>query len=243
MKPILSVLFFILVFSTSGYSQKNKTFKWADDCCEYEGSYDPSKVTEAQLKNTFNLFFWGYTLETRQCAFELKNVGKLNIDSLTNEYARKTLQVSNLKILEGEYWENLRKDVIKQLNQEFYAKKITLLAHADPSILLTYSGRDSCLIKYGNAIAAGGDLILEAWRELLEDQCSRNADPGRLRREFDEQYNSSDKYKYALVELLTFGWWNCINHSIEYTYLKYTDAYPKFKDEFTHIKELGCGCD
>ena len=242
MKSKLTLVLFISL-PLSVNSQSFKTYTWADDCCEYEGKYDPNKVTEIQLRNTFNLYYWGYSLDTKQSAFQLKDVAKLNADSLANEYARKTIQITNLDIIPGKYWDNYRKDKLKEFNQVYYRKRLTILAHTDPTVLLTYNTKDSCIRYYGRAIAMGGDSLLAAWKDLLEAQCAKNAYPEKLRAKFADMYNSPDRGIYAAMEVINFGWWNCVNRTVEYTSQTHTDANKKFRDAFINVKELGCGCD
>ncbi|MEZ5422282.1 MAG: hypothetical protein R2682_04220 [Pyrinomonadaceae bacterium] len=76
--------------------------------------------------------------------------------------------------------------------------------------------------------------MLNAWRALTEEQAKKNADPARIRREYEAQLASSDRMKFALVEVMTFGWWNCANESIDYVQYDETQE-RELEKQFTNI--------
>jgi len=81
--------------------------------------------------------------------------------------------------------------------------------------------------------------MIEAWFYLNELMKSKNADPERVQRNFDERFNSKNKFDYARLELLTFGWWNNTNHLI--FHLSETGEFEsEFKNLFIKVK---CECD
>ena len=60
-----------------------------------------------------------------------------------------------------------------------------------------------------------------------------------LQQRFDERYASADRDKWALIEVLSFGWWNCVNSSIPYVD---SDGTPEqeFKKLFVKVVEKDC---
>lgn len=60
-----------------------------------------------------------------------------------------------------------------------------------------------------------------------------------MQRIFEEQYASPDRMKFALVEVMTFGWWNCANKAIKY--VDYDGSQEReFRKLFIRVKTISC---
>jgi hypothetical protein len=89
-----------------------------------------------------------------------------------------------------------------------------MLAYTEPKNLANYKGAEACKVKFAEPIMAGGDTLLTAWRKQNEIARANNGDPERVRKEFEAELASPQKFEYARLEMLTFGWWNCVNATI-----------------------------
>ena len=78
-----------------------------------------------------------------------------------------------------------------------------------------------------------------AWREVNEESRTKNADPERLKRIFESQMRSPDRMRYALLEVMTFGWSNCANELIEYVVHDETPP-EEYKKLFTKVRTIKC---
>jgi hypothetical protein len=194
---------------------QNKTFTWQDELCEYRGSYDSKKYTEQQLTDTYKLVN-GYELGLNYNAavFRLDAIPELDVNELDREYKEKRQIILSLKIINSPYWEAVRKAKLSELEQYYALSRPTLLAYTEPKNLKDYKGAEECKIKFAEPIMAGGSKLLTAWRKQNEIARTRNGDPERVRKEFEAQLASPRKYEYARLEMLTFGWWNCVNATI-----------------------------
>jgi hypothetical protein len=105
--------------------------------------------------------------------------------------------------------------------------------------LLEFRESGSCEKAYAEPLRTGGEPLLVAWRKVNEDSRARNADPDRLRRIFDEQNASPDRLKFARVEVMMFGWWNCANALIPYVE---QDGTPEreFRKLFVRVRTIRC---
>ena len=208
----------VLVLFSVDVSAQTKKFKWETELCEFEGTYDSTKYTEAQIKNTQMLVSSAghIPLETDATVWKFEDIEKLDVEALDKEYKTKHAELKNLDIVKTEFFENLRQSKLKEMEQVYKLSKATMLGYKNPVALKEYTPAEACIIKYANPLIAGGDSLLEIWREVNLASQSRNASPEHLRQRFDKQSNSPDKLKYAQVEVMNFGWWNCANETIEY---------------------------
>lgn len=229
----------LTIFAFSGNAQ-TRTFKWSDELCDYSGTYNSRKYTEAQLRNTVRLWMpGGFSLETSATVFKPEDLPTLNLAALDAEYKAKSGELANLDIVKTPYWEALRKAKLAEMKQVYELSRLTIQGHRNPKVLNELVGSNECKKKYAAPLIAGGDALLTAWRTLNEQHRKINADPERLRRIFDRQYSSPDRMKYALVEVMTFGWWNCANQAIKY--VEYDGSQEReYKKLFIRVKTVRC---
>lgn len=234
----ISLIFILFIIQVFAFAQAN-TFKWNDEMCLYEGSFNSAKYSSEQLENTYKLWFSSdFILETESTAWTIDEVKKLSIDELDNEFQSKYNILKNLDIVNVKYWKTLKENQLKELEQVYNLKKVTILAYRNPSVLKDYALADSCLNKYLPALLDGGEKLLLTWKTLNEEKRRFNANPERLRGIFMTQYASPDKYKYARLEIMSFGWWNCANNSI--AYVNHDIEAEMFKKLFVKITKEEC---
>lgn len=238
MKPALLLL--ILLMSL-GVSAQVKTFKWDTEMCSFSGTYDVSKYTEAQLRNTSKLFKGAYSLTTYPSVFKYEDIANLDPIGLENEFKQKHGELKSLDIVRSPYWESARQAQLRELEQVYRLRSIKMRAYHDPAALREYTAAPACNIKYAEPLIAGGDSLLNVWRELNVESRKRNADPERLRRRFEAELASEDRFKFAFVEVLAFGWGNCANASIDYVEAGNDGtAQEEFEKLFKRVKTVYC---
>ncbi|KXK00714.1 MAG: hypothetical protein UZ17_ACD001002057 [Acidobacteria bacterium OLB17] len=213
------------------------TFKWETELCEMTGTYNSKKVSKRRLTDTVKLMRQYSTLglDTRATVFKPEDLPSLDLAELDAEYKRKSSEVASLQVIASPYWQRQQQAKLTELKQSYELSRATMRAYTDPRALLEYPGVDQCKTKYARPLVTGGDALLNAWRIVNEDSRKKNADPTRLRKEFEWQLASSDRMKYALVEVMAFGWWNCANESIDY--VQYDGSQEReFEKQFKHIR-------
>jgi hypothetical protein len=237
LSSILLTLF--VAFAAADTRAQTRVFKWSDESCEFEARYNTKLHSERALRDTLKLIQPGsFYLQTEATAWTYDAIPKLSIAALDREYREKTAQLKALKLVSDPYFEGLRQRKLAEMEKVYRLSSVTIRAYADRSALGGYNA-GSCSSLYARPIASGGDTLINAWRRVNEDSRKKNADPERLRRIFDEQNASPDRERYALVEVMMFGWWNCANARIAAS--ENSDADNRaFRKLFTRVKTVRC---
>ena len=230
----------IILLSGLSVAGQNRILKWSDALCEYQGTYNSRKYTAAQLRGTLRLFWPGeFSLSTNTSVFSPEDIPKLNISALDQEYKTLSAALKGLNIVKTTYWENQRQMKLREIEQVYVLSRISMQAYKDPVFLNKYAGAESCKLTYASPLIAGGEPLLTVWRQVNAASRSKNGDPESVRRKFEEQYKSPDRMKFALVEVLTFGWWNCANEYIKY--VEYDGSQEQeFEKLFVRVKKIHC---
>jgi hypothetical protein len=232
----------LFLFSAVVIPAQLRTFRWNDVLCEFEGTYDSKKYTDAQLRSTMKLFEPGeLRMEYNATVWKYEDIAKLDIAALDREFQQKTAAVKALNIVKVPYWENVRQAKLKEIEQIYRLSRVTMQAYAEPAALRGYTRAADCKTKYAESIIAGGDSLLKTWLEVNTESRRNNADPATVKRTFDEQNASPDRLNFALVETMSFGWWNCANAQIEYDDAASDGRHEtEFRKLFTRVREIGC---
>lgn len=238
MKKLLTSCILLLPFISRA---QVKTFQWNDGVCEMKSYYDSKKYTARQLEQTCKLWQeMTLTLNTDATAFNLEKLYAISLDSLVKEYREVKTALVRMDIVRQPYWENLRKAKLRQVDQEYALKKVTIESYKNPEALRTYTKAAKCQQQYADALIAGGETLLSTWEALIEEKCKHNGSPENLRREFREQNASPRRLEYARMCVTTFGWWNCANDSIEYVDANSMAQNERFRKLFSKTVNLSC---
>jgi hypothetical protein len=236
---IISIV--ILLSAALTAAAQTRTFRWDDELCRYSGTYDAKRFSEASLQNTLKLAAMGghIPLSTSSTVFKFADIDTLDVHALDREYEKKSAELRSLEIVPVPYWETFRNRRLKEMEQAYRLNRVTMLAYKDPRSLLTYSDAPACTLKYARPLVSGGEDLLIAWRGLNEQLKKRNGDPDRLQRIYEEQMASPDRERYAMIEVITFGWSNCANGLIDHV-AGDDVAVREFKKLFKRVRTIEC---
>jgi hypothetical protein len=205
------------------------TYSWDSEMCHYTGRYNPRRYSKEALDNAYQLLYGSAMLTTNTSVFRPEDVNKLHLDSLTAEYTRNLRQYRTMRLLPQPLWQKLRQQSLQELEDDYRAKKLYIEAFADPAVLLADPMSANCQ-RYIQGLAAHRDsLVLRDWQRFVEEQKQRNGYDTYSER-YNREFNSPDRLLYAKIDLLTFGWWNCMNASI-----RRVQPTEKMFDEFTRL--------
>lgn len=238
LKTLPVVLLFLVVTANS----QTKTFRYDTGICQITAGYNSKRYTEIQLRNTLKLvqgseFQMGYD----SMVWKYEDIYGLSISNLDNEYKQKSAALKALEIVKTPYWEALRREKLDEMAQIYKLSRITQKAYMNPHALREYDGAHSCKTKYAEPLIAGGESLLKIWTEVNKNSQKKNGDPERLQRKFDQEYESENPYKFAIVETMMFGWWNCANSFIDREEKSSNgSAENEFRKLFIRVKEV---CD
>ena len=240
MKVLISLL---LVVAALGVSAQNRTFKWNDELCEFQGTYDSKKYDEVVLRNTLKLLSHdGFRLSsTGAYVWNFDEIARLDPRKVETEYKEIVDALERLKYVSTPYTDEIKRQKLVEARQLYQLVRTTMAAYTKPEVIRNYKGAEACKLKFGEPIIAGGDDLIAAWRKVNLDSRSKNSDPARLQRRFDEQNASPDRLKFALVETMSFGWWNCANAEIKRSDVSMSDRPTReFKKLFIRVKTISC---
>lgn len=234
------ILITIFISFSSITSAQTKKFRWTTEFCEFEGTYDAKKYTAVQLKNMQRLIGNDFDIDTASATiWKYEDIKALNFAPVEAEYKRKSAELKSLNIVKTLYWESRRQQKLKELEHYYLLAKATMSSYLTPQSLRNYPFAQSCQTKYAEPLITGNDSLLKIWETVNIETRKNNADPARIKRIFDEQHNSPDALKFAVVEVTSFGWWNCANALIDQG-----DAYDvrekNFNKLFTRVKTIRC---
>lgn len=207
--------------------------------CEFTLTYDSKKYTESELRNTARLFEHGpFTLSYHPMVFKYEDIAKLDVAKLEQEYARKSAALKALKIVKSPFWETVRQRKIKEMDQSYQLRRTQTLAYRDPKVLREYTAAPACNAKYAEPLISSGESLFKVWLDVNLEGRARNCCPNEVKAKFEQQMGSPDRAKYALVEVMAFGWGNCANALIDHDERANDGTYLKeFKKLFTRVRE------
>src|SRR5687767_8953611 len=172
------VLMFLLAVCASA---QGKVFKWETELCMMTGTFDPVKYSEAQLRNTLSLFGPGQIgLGLSLNVWGPEDVLRLDIPSYDKEYEQKSKKLRELDIVKVPYFEDLRRDRLKELEQIHQLTRTTAIAYTRPEVINEYPRAEACKKRFAAPPNAGGDELVKVWREVNLASQKRNSDPKRL---------------------------------------------------------------
>ncbi len=239
MKKVL--LLAILLFSVSSHAQ-TKTFRWSSELCDHLGTYDSKKYIEFQLRDTMKLMDYTMTnLKNFPHVWKWEDIEKLNVAALDAEYELKNEKLKALNVVAVPYFQNAKKAQLRELEQRYVLGRAKLLAFRTPEVLRDYPAAEACKAKYVEPLIAKDESLFKVWLDVSMDSRSRNSDPGRLKRIFEEQRASPERLQFAIIEVMGFGFGNCANALIEQDDGGSNGEHEKaFRKLFTRVRDVNC---
>jgi len=229
--------------SIKNQNKNLETYTWDDELCHYTCKYDTTLVSYRQLRNSYDLGFQTerFQITTKWSLFDISDIDKLNVDSLDNEFKKKIHDLSTIEVINSKYWLNLKKQKIIELKKLYELTRLQMLGYKYPDTL-NYKGCPVECKKYITGLKKGGDELLKVWVELHNEMINKQKKIGAnnetiefLNNSFNEKYNSIDNLKSAQMEVISFGWWNKVNHTLNRVN---TDNFQtEYRKNFTEIKE------
>ncbi|MCW3160290.1 hypothetical protein [Chryseobacterium oryctis] len=196
---------------------KQETFSFVTELCDNKGYFDANKYSKEELEGTYKLWFtMSGTLLDTPSVFNLKDLQEVRTEKdkilakLDKDFSEKKRMIESLNVVKDTYWQNVKAQKLQELNDEYEFRKTQIQAFTDPSILLNHKLSKGCE-NFAKALNSDESQMFAEWRKLREAMSKKNGNPERIMNEFEEHLNSPDKRDYAIADLLTFGWGNCVN--------------------------------
>lgn len=236
---LITALIFTLLLTVCVSAQMKK-LRWSEEMCDFEGTYNSKKYSAAEIKNVIRLKGSEFNFNSSgSTVWRFDEIAGLDLAKIEREYKEKSEALRSLKIVNDKYWESVRQQKLREIEQYYLLSKATMLSYTDPPRLNDYPFAESCKTKYAAPLIEGGDSILRIWEVVNMEIRKNNSDPNRIRNEFEQQRRSPDALKYGLVEVTAFGWWNCANALIDQGD-DYTVKDKNLRRLFTRFRTVRC---
>jgi len=227
MKHTLKIFTFaILPFMSIGQSDM---FEWDEGLTYYTGKFDTTEYSIEEIETIYN-----YLHSPSSEMLTVGNIWKIEqIDTATtspiDKYYNKTLTtLESMRIPEGEFWDSLLVSRKRELFEVSQDNRLFILALHDPQVLNDYY-QEECADEIIALTADSTTLLLE-WRKLIDRQKLNNGYPENLERKYQMQLASLDRLKYARLDIMKYGWGNCMNQ-----FIYYHQDYIRIEEEFQKL--------
>lgn len=188
-----------------------QTYKWQDDFCSYKGEFDSKKYNTTQIKNSFfvlegltrlNLdsFFPPMSIEA------LDKLSMKDMDALTKEYKQVKRDIESLDVVAEA--KGYKQELLKSIDGEYQQSQLTILGYLNPSEALKQSPK-MCQ-QYIKPLLQNEAAVQTKWKQIVEERAVSNS--YAMSRYQDEK--ASNPAKYAKIDLVTFGFGNCVNEQV-----------------------------
>lgn len=219
---------FMLISVISVGLAQTKTWTFDDELCTYKGYYDSKKYTEKQLADTYNLFRTSHYVHDRG-----------TFEELTARYDSAIHHVKNLQIVQTAYFQQLKRDVLRYIQETYALKKVQKKAKEEPESLITAVKEGTHAKKYAEALHKGGDDLLKAYEHVIKEQMKNNSTPEYLWHNYETTMRRADRLDRAFDYVLVYGWWNSANQSVHHINYDGTQI-EQFQKLFIKVDTLDC---
>lgn len=233
-----SSIFFTLFVLINTVSAQLAEYEYYTELCYCRGKFDSTKIARHELDNALNhLWFDSYSMPHPN-VHTPADIPPDNFKKLKEQCGKALSLLDTLRVPEVPYWQDRKLRQIREIEDMCQLSEFSILAYENPDTLLYYPELPDTCRYWVDALIDGDELMLLAWEELTRRLMLSNASPERLESEFIEKYNSHQRYEWARIQIMKYGWWNSANDFIPHI----TDYCG---DEFAKLfNELDCSeCD
>lgn len=209
-------------------SAKPKKYTWQFEMCEYTGIYDANQCTKEQFDNTIEWLLLGRGTTTSLSIFNMQDVESINQNAIEEEFAESLQQLNTLKFVNTPFFIELKQKRIEEIARLKLLTLMQIASYKNPEVLNSDSYSKNNCGKYTRALIEGGAALLAVWKEMAEK--SRDGGNSNAWERYTNEFNSDHKLDHACVSVTTFGWWNCVNESIERP-----DGYIAHEEQFIKL--------
>ena len=190
-------------------SAQAEVYKWQDELCDIQGNFDHKKYSAKQIKNS-HFVLEGLTSANLNSFFppmnikDLDKVSNKDLERLTEEYKQVKNNVERLDVVpEAKAY---KQQLLQSIEGEYKKERLTILAYVDPIQAM----RQSPLMckQYLEPFFKDESAVQNKWQQMVEKRALSNS--YAMSRYQEEK--ASNPAKYAKIDLITFGFGNCVNN-------------------------------
>ena len=205
---ITAVIFASLAVITIAQAE---VYKWQDELCDIQGSFDNKKYSAKQIENSHFMLnnLTGVQLNSFSSPMSPSDIDKVSTADITNldkGYESRKRKVQQLTVVpEAQIY---KRELLKSIEGEYVHDKLTILAYLDPIQAMRLS--PPMCKQYLAPFFENETAVQSKWKQLVEKRASSNS---YAMSRYQEQ-KDSDSASYAKINLLTYGFGNCVNSQI-----------------------------
>jgi len=188
-----------------------EVYKWQDDLCDIKGSFDNKKYTANQIKNSHFMLNNLNTVQLNSFSSpvnpsDIDKVSTTDITNLDKEYELLKGKVQQLEVVPAA--QTYKRELLKSIEGEYVHDKLTILAYLYPVQAMRLS--PPMCKQYLTPFFESETAVQSKWEQLVEKRALSNS---YAMSHYQEQ-RASDPENYAKINLLTYGFSNCVNDQI-----------------------------
>ena len=200
-----------------------EVYHWQDELCDMTGDFDNKKYTSEQIKNSHYVLnaLTSTNLNSLFPPMDIAALDKLSmqdLDKLSAEYKQVKRNVEQLSVVPEA--KGYKQELLKSIDGEYQQNKLTILGYLNPSEALKQS--PPMCKTYIEPLLQNETAVQTRWKQFVEEKIQQQAqltnDGGEYYRnlatERYQQEKASDPANYAKIDLLTFGFGNCVNDQV-----------------------------
>lgn len=200
-----------------------QVYKWEDDYCTYQGDFNHKKYSAAQIKNSLfvlesltrlNLdgFFPPMSVEA------LDKLSMTDMNLLTEEYQQAKSEAEKLSVVPEA--QGYKQELLKSIDGEYKVNQLTILAYLNPREALKQS--PSMCKQYIEPLLQSETAVQNRWKKFVEEKIEEQGQHGaeqlasyrKIATKRYQEEKASSPFKYARIDLITFGFGNCVNEQV-----------------------------
>jgi len=222
---LIGIVSFLSLFC----SAQNDIYEWGEGLTSYKGRFDTAKYSYGQLDSIHRyLFNWPSDISGTCSIWKIEQMDSVSTEKIDAFYTDRMNLYDNISVPSTEFWDSLIIYRKKELSDIYIASREYLIGFVNPSSLLNLDYLD-CR-KYSIAMNGGEEELLAGWDDLIDEMKKKNGYPEQLEARYQKKLESPFKLKYARLELMKYGWWNCRNQ-----YIYYHEDYYRIEEEFEKL--------
>lgn len=192
-------------------SAQAEVYQWQDELCDIKGNFDNKKYSAKQIENSHFMLNNLNTVQLNSFSSpiyprDIDQVSKSDIINLDQEYQAHKRKVEQLEVVPQA--QPYKRELLKSIEGEYIHDKLTILAYLDPIQAMRLS--PPMCKQYLAPFFRDETAVQIKWKQLVEKCALSNSSAIAS---YQEQ-KARDPANYAKINLLTYGFGNCVNDQI-----------------------------
>ncbi len=223
-----------LLFTLASTAKAQEVFEWFEGSCLFGATIDTTKASYLQVQNAHYTLIQASELSQPFLAFQPKDTAFLKVKNIRFECENFQKELEAMEYPKGAYWANIKKAKAADLKEQCLLREKAVIALTDPKALKGTPYGKECS-RYVSALEKGGKTLLALWKEIHDKEVAEALDPDPIIRSFEKNWNSTDQELWARIEVLRYGWWNCVlqNQKVWFNETLYHSEFRKLMSQIT----------